>query len=235
MITFCLGFRNWHLDHLNRCVESLVPFNLPIVAVDCSPEPAKIARARHLLIVREPTEEWSRSYALNQAAREVKQHGPTPWLCFTDADMIFPSHWLKSAIAATAIKWKGDPPIRLTHSRDLPEDFDFSAYYDDETLRRASTPHPSVGMGAAMLVPRHWFERVGGFDEFYKVWGCEDNDLVWRAAWDGLEIDWLPNTFVAHQWHRRDWPTPMQYDQVTRNREYYCQRVAERGPIVRNR
>jgi hypothetical protein len=79
------------------------------------------------------------------------------------------------------------------------------------------------------------------------VWGCEDNDLTARAQWDGLDVRRLSNevppwssaefigAWVAHQWHRRDWPTPEQLAQVRRNRAYFYQRIADGGPIIRNR
>jgi len=86
-----------------------------------------------------------------------------------------------------------------------------------------------------MVVPAEWFWKVGGFDEFYQVWGAEDQDLVDRATWDGLPVQWLPEAWVVHQWHRRDWPTPAQFDVVNRNRVYYRARGVARGPIVRNK
>jgi GT2 family glycosyltransferase len=85
-----------------------------------------------------------------------------------------------------------------------------------------------------MVAYRRWFHRVGGFDEFYRVWGAEDNDLVLRAEWDGVGAEWISGAVVYHQWHRRDWPTPEQTEQVAINREYLAARARAGGPIVRN-
>jgi GT2 family glycosyltransferase len=106
----------------------------------------------------------------------------------------------------------------------------------DWELYQSSTIHPTVGQGGAMVVPIPWFIKVGGFDEAYEVWGAEDNDLVLRAQWDGLPIEWLPeeSAWVVHQYHNRAWPTTKQADQVKRNRVYLAERIAAKGPIIRN-
>jgi hypothetical protein len=238
MITFCLGFRHWHADHLIRSLRSLAPFKLPIIVVDAGGAELPIMTSGvnvHRIVTRMP--EWSRSVALNKAVHLAR----TPYVCLTDADMIFPSHWIE-----IAQRHASPSRICLTPSRDLTDEtlktFLLVESLDewgtpamrDHMLARQSEPHPDVGQGAAMLVPRHWLLSVGGFDEQYQVWGCEDNDLVHRAEWDGLDVVWMRDTFVAHQWHRRDWPTPAQLAIVAANRAYFAARVQARGPIVRN-
>lgn len=260
-LTVCLGFRNWHVDHLTRCLDSLrrmapVPgVRVDIVLVTTGAAPADVAERATVmspyadtrildachrtktLLVRDPQPEWSRSYALNRASAYAR--ASSEYLVFTDADMLFPSHWLAAAAAHVTPR-----TLWLTDSRDLNEvstalvaatlserergtyvqaaSSDDPAFgvdqYVDSVLYASSTPHDRVGQGAAMVVPKSWFREVRGFEEQYKVWGCEDNDLVFRAQWAGLTVDWLPNTYVAHQWHRRDWPTEAQYQQVGVNR-----------------
>ena len=88
-----------------------------------------------------------------------------------------------------------------------------------------------------MLIPIPWFQEVGGFDEVYQVWGAEDNDLILRARWAGLDVAWLlpeQDAWVVHQHHTRSWPVPSQMAQVRRNRDYLAQRELEQGPIIRN-
>lgn len=238
MMTFCLGFRHWYARHLDRCLTSLARFNLPIIVTvgDGSQVIADIVTAHGATPLMYSMSEWSRSVALNQAAEVAT----TPYVVCTDADMIFPSHWLR--VAET---YASPHRLCLTDSRDtVPGETSsmLSIMLDDvlhwhnmdNWLLRNTKEHSRVGQGAAAIIPRHWFVSVGGFDEFYSCWGCEDEDIVDRAQWDGLDVVWLPHTFVAHQWHRRDWPTQEQYAQVQRNREYLAARRAERGPIARN-
>jgi len=233
---FCLGFRNWHLAHLVRCLRSIrAQTPSPIVVCDLGSDDAVMPRLRAAVaavdgrLVTEIQPEWSRSRALNQAAA-----GAPPDVLryvFTDADMLFPRAWFLAADRVDPLQFF------LTRARDLSESATeaLDGPVTDEWLATQSAVHPQVGQGAAMVVPAEWFWKVGGFDEFYQVWGAEDQDLVDRATWDGLPVQWLPEAWVVHQWHRRDWPTPAQFDVVNRNRVYYRARGVARGPIVRNK
>jgi hypothetical protein len=235
-LTFCLGFRDWHIKHLYRCLESIRRHtDEPIIVCDLASQTADIryicAPLDVSLIRVLDASEWSRSWALNIAASTAPLK--TTHFVFTDADMIFPGPWF-----SFAEKWIQSNPdsVGITRSRDL--DANALQHLDqasDEWIFRNSVPHASdLGHGAAMVVPREWFEKVGGFDEFYVTWGAEDNDLTSRAEWDGRSVSWIPEAWVAHQWHRRDWPTHAQFMQVHKNRQYYSERLRERGPIIRN-
>jgi len=245
MFAFLLGFKDWHLEHLDRCLASIRRhFSGPVVVSDLGSRDYDSAVAPLLQIygaiqVRVPSTEWSRSVALNAAARSVPPG--TNWLIFTDADMLFSGSWFsiveQTLMSPPNVKVKGT--LWLTHSRDLDEAATAlippGIVYSDIWLYYASTPHPTdLGQGGGMVIPRWWFEKVGGFDEFYRVWGGEDNDLVLRAQWNGLSVEWLPRCWVTHQWHRRDWPTQEQFRRVEENRAYLRAREVERGPIVRN-
>jgi hypothetical protein len=252
-LAYCLGFRNWYLRHLQRCLESLRTWDptSPIVVtiLDEHPEPVvdvaegvvKAAREfQPITLAHLPQPEWSRSYALNRAAQLAARTMPdVTHFVFTDADMLFPSTWFGTVTLTVT----DAETLWLTRSRDLPpetvwEQHDGLSYWRRDTwLREHSHPHGNdLGQGGAMVVPRAWFERVGGFDEFYSVWGCEDNDLTLRALWSGRPVTWLPDAiaWVAHQWHDRTWPSAAQWVQVRKNRDYLAQRMLEQGPIARN-
>jgi hypothetical protein len=237
---FCLGFRNWHPRHLARCLVSVRSGTpSPIVVVDLGTDEAEAKTLRGLVagvegrLIYAPRPQWSRSVALNLAA-QLAPPDVTRYV-FTDADMIFPRTWFHLVAAADPAK------LWLTRSRDLSEAATAelpsppAALPSDAWLLEHSTEHPLTGKGGAMVVPAEWFWKVGGFDEFYQIWGAEDEDLVERARWDGLPLAWLPPpAWVAHQWHDRTWPTPAQFEQVHRNRAYYKERLIAQGPILRN-
>ena len=52
--------------------------------------------------------------------------------------------------------------------------------------------------GAALLLPRALFERLGGFDERYAPAYCEDSDLCFRVRDAGLEVYYTPFSRVVH-------------------------------------
>ena len=237
MIAACLGFRNWHLEHLHQCLLSLEQqaYTMPIIVVDLGSDPfilgvvRQITRDRATLIVH-PHAEWSRSAALNLASCHVPF--AITHLVFTDADMIFPSDW---GHVATAMAVNARDVVWLTRSRDLDQlhTRTLSGVFTQRSLESITSAHDDVvGQGAGMLFPRALFANLRGFDEAYKIWGAEDNDLVRRVQARGTPIAYLPDTFVVHQWHRRDWVTPAQMEQVRANRLYLDTR--DRHDIVRN-
>ena len=52
--------------------------------------------------------------------------------------------------------------------------------------------------GAALLLPRDLFERLGGFDERYVPAYCEDSDLCFRVRAAGLQVYYTPFSRVVH-------------------------------------
>jgi hypothetical protein len=244
-VVACVGFKDWYTDHLTRCLDTLTHAQMPTVLVDLGSRGGTRAKVRelvrafpHVTLIEAEADEWSRSRALNLAAAAAPS---AETYVFTDADMLFPLRW------AWALRWNLSRPngmetLWLTDSRDLPPSYDLTFpegewWRNAGWLHRHSTPHTRLGQGAAMVVPRRWFEKVGGFDEFYKVWSSEDNDLCLRAEWDGFPVEWMgppESAWVCHQHHRRDWPTAEQFAQVQRNRSYLAERITARGPIVRN-
>ena len=52
--------------------------------------------------------------------------------------------------------------------------------------------------GAALLLPRALFERLGGFDERYAPAYCEDSDLCFRVRETGLQVYYTPFSRVVH-------------------------------------
>jgi len=63
---------------------------------------------------------------------------------------------------------------------------------------------PPTGFGGFLAVRREDLFAIRGYDERYVGWGCEDNDVVDRLVWSGLEhydIAHREGVLVEHQWH----------------------------------
>ncbi|MBW0009483.1 MAG: glycosyltransferase, partial [Pseudonocardiales bacterium] len=56
------------------------------------------------------------------------------------------------------------------------------------------------GTGAALLVRREAFERLGGFDERFFMF-CEDVDLGWRLNLRGYRVRYEPRSIAYHRHH----------------------------------
>jgi GT2 family glycosyltransferase/glycosyltransferase involved in cell wall biosynthesis len=56
------------------------------------------------------------------------------------------------------------------------------------------------GTGAALLIRREAFERLGGFDERFFMF-CEDVDLGWRLNLRGYRVRYVPQSIAYHRHH----------------------------------
>ena len=57
------------------------------------------------------------------------------------------------------------------------------------------------GLGGTFVCSRADFERAGGYDEMYRCWGEEDNDLYDALEFLGLEPRALPESLLQHLPH----------------------------------
>jgi glycosyl transferase family 2 len=147
---------------------------------------------------------WSRSRCLNIGIRRVR----TKFLMTSDVDIVLSPTYLADAVRALTVS-----PLSIICSPmlDLPEasaaSFRRMAETEEAlsvgTWREQSSPrhgwdfHPSIVVGYTAF-----FQIVQGYDEYYEVWGCEDEDLMRRFRSLGL----LPRRldaegFHLHQWH----------------------------------
>ncbi len=142
--------------------------------------------------------------ACNQGANNCD----APWLAFVNPDLMVPADALaqlrddarllgEAMLGADLVDESGDhdPASRR-------RDPDFAAMLRMPSMRSLSIPpdgaqlqHVAAVSGALMLVSRELFERVGGFDEGYRL-HAEDLDLCRRVREAGATVA-IDNTIVA--------------------------------------
>ena len=147
---------------------------------------------------------WNRSHALNTG---IRQAAGTYLIC-TDIDMIFTESVMKT-MAETA------HPNAQYFSRvyKLPQSFtDYSSLQNKPTAFELSGVN---GMGGFHCAHRDIFESVSGFDEFFCIWGKEDEDCATRISATGIDTNWLdPGAEpIYHQWHPSENPKKKQFPQ----------------------
>lgn len=82
-----------------------------------------------------------------------------------------------------------DSSVGVFEMRQIP--YEHPKYYDPVTLET------TWATGAAMVVRREVFEKLGGFDETIFMY-CEDVDFSWRIRLAGYKIIYLPECTVKH-------------------------------------
>lgn len=209
-LTVVIPVQNRAGGRLNNLLRSLRAQRatppLHIVVVDygsADHEAAEVAalaqeHGADLLRVAGPLE-WNRARALNLGWRRAT----TAYVLFADADLVF-----RNDYADTALEALHEDPRRLVVSRmlDLPEGHPVEIDQDSiEELRPLAQSrygdgaHPSI-----VAMSREALELVGGYDEAFRLWGSEDDDVFRRLHCLGLEpYDVSDRTSYLHQWHRK--------------------------------
>ena len=214
VISAIIPVRNRSNARLENCLRSLSWQDLAsekyeILLSDFGSEPKEAQKLKEMAarykaqIIRADTDEiWNRSRALNHGIRKASGH----YVFCTDADMIFEPNFL-STLFRTQQKMDENALV-VCRCRDLPQSVPEQIWGREkypELLSDAAFRKNWGGTGACQMALRSFFEEVRGYDEGYKFWGMEDNDMKFRATRYGLKLVWIhEDSSMLHQWHPSD-------------------------------
>jgi len=148
---------------------------------------------------------WSRACALNIG---IKKAGTKYVLC-SDADIIFEKNYIKECVAelqknSRQVIWRDALDLA---EHDLNENTDVLANYQklkEKSILRCELKNSDYTFGLGIIMaPKKYFFDIRGYDEFYKGWGYEDDDIIKRFLMLGLKTQNIRNkTSYLHQWHK---------------------------------
>jgi len=147
---------------------------------------------------------WNKSYALNRGIESTSGK----YILVSDVDMIFEKNYIAACIE---IITSNSLQALYCCSMDSPEgsivgEIDLAKDYNE--LKKACSPRvgaPGFPYGVGILfAPKELVLRVNGYDEFYKLWGFEDIDIVRRLQALGVVLTEISDrTSYIHQWHAK--------------------------------
>src|SRR5262245_13744748 len=175
-----------------------------------------------------PHAEFQAAYCRNQGVR----HSAAPHLLFVDGDCLLPpdhverqlQFWRPGGVNCSYCVRFG-PGLSQHVELENVRQGDFVGWALPEELRKLRRMHyksllyrlirhptkPAFRSGN-FLVARGDFLRVNGFDEQFRGWGCEDDDLGQRFRAAGICLrSVLHRTRVYHLWHPPAPSRPMQW------------------------
>lgn len=131
---------------------------------------------------------WNRSHALNTGIKLAQ----TDFVFTADVDMIFKSNFIET----------------LNKLADEQKAIFFSVYYmpsqfnDWKNIEKYKfDKSKNFALGLA-LIPRKTLIAINGYDEFFSVWGHEDNDMEQRLKQFGAVTEFYDKeVMLYHQWH----------------------------------
>lgn len=179
------------------------------------------------------TNVWNKAKCANYAIKRCRSE----FLLSADADNLFPHNFISEMVHALRAN-----PLSVVYSKMLDLEQDTLSllirlneqnlnvpYAELEKLgvaRGAGNKHPGT-FGTATA----FFQQIRGYDEQYEEWGWEDNDIMRRFLYLGLDLISISDRAkFLHQWHPkgegvRDW---------TESRERNLRYFNSNSTVVRN-
>jgi hypothetical protein len=202
-LSVLVPFRGRDLLRVERFLASLAHQSyqdFEVILLDYGSEPELAARVRRAVEAHEFARyiynetrgmPWNRAHALNSAARQSRG----AYLLCTDIDLIYSQDALRELMVVAA-------PEKAVYGRFymLPEGFSQWERLAAGTLRDLPQSHGNT-IGAVQLVPRDFFFRLRGLDEFFRIWGVEDYDFQKRLERAGCASLRPSPPPIYHQWH----------------------------------
>jgi GT2 family glycosyltransferase len=178
-----------------RAFLASLPAEVPLVVVDASDDDTvQLVRA-----IR-PDRTTTIQQACNVVvARQIgAQAATTPWMLFTDADVIFSLTYFSDLSRLDA----DDPRLGVIYGTKQACDR-FAAYH--RWFTRGQHFFAALGIPAAtgsnLLINRAAFQAVGGFD--LRLTCNEDSEIAWRIRRHGYRTQFAPGLIVYARDHRR--------------------------------
>ncbi|GAB4474400.1 MAG: hypothetical protein OHK0057_21020 [Thermoflexibacter sp.] len=136
---------------------------------------------------------WSRSHALNLGVLQAQGQ----FLVIVDVDLIYPPNFadlLKNKIDENSfVQYQC---YYIPENQQNYQNLDFSKTYP----YKVSSTEFAAGL---IAMPKEKMHEIGGYDEYFKVWGVEDMDLKKRLLAAGVQgkILSISEAPTFHQWH----------------------------------
>lgn len=214
-LSLVIPYRNRDTQIAKRCIDSLQTqsifetnhsskIDIEILLVDYGSDLEKsedlkdfCQKKEHITYIYTETRGrfWCKPEALNLALNQVKGD----YFLTIDVDMIYLPNFLEQIH-----NYVNENILLHYQCYYLPKTFDYSNYTTnllqiDSNNLESSDKTCALGIFA---VKTSVLREIGGFDEYYRMWGVEDKDIHFRLS-QKLNVEWFPieKSPVFHQWH----------------------------------
>jgi N-acetylglucosaminyl-diphospho-decaprenol L-rhamnosyltransferase len=117
------------------------------------------------------------------------------WVIILNNDVILSAGWIEGLLAAAA-RWGLD--IVTPAIREGEYNYDIDSYAPELTGRMNAVVRRGRANGVCFMVHRRVFEKIGVFDENFRIGQYEDKDFFLRAAKAGFRLGTVGCSFLHH-------------------------------------
>lgn len=215
-LSILYAFRNREPIRIRRCFESLARQthqNFEVIFVDTGSGRSLAAKVKKLVESFEFAKYiytdtrgmyWNKSEAINIAAKQAK----ASLVLSADIDMIYEPNFVEVMLS----KADQDSMVNAYHHF-LPKKFED---WGNESKYKNELEYSGIlYTGPGLMCPTNVFLDIHGYDEYYRLWGAEDDDLVERLVDYGLKRKHISpdETGMYHQWHPAGiWKRKLDYE-----------------------
>jgi predicted glycosyltransferase involved in capsule biosynthesis len=180
-LSFIVGFRNRDTERVTLFLERLKAINsddFELIFVDYGSDESVSENVKKIVsnysfanyqFFNSRGQNWNRSKCLNYGFGFTKGQ----YIFTSDIDFLYDVDFisiLKKIVTPTQAFYFQVGFLSQKQSENIHSD---SKKYEIESYSNED----AVG---ALLISREMFNEVGGYDEFYEIWGIEDNDMLYR-------------------------------------------------------
>ena len=204
-LSIVFGYREREIIRVKRCLDSLATQtnnNFKVIFVDYGSDMKTADKVRGLVMSYSFCQYmyndtrgwvWNRSHALNTGIVISDAN----FTMTSDIDLVYSRNFIDDVLANVSLNTE-----LHANAYALPKGFsDWDNLSTRNTKRFLSRNITALGM--VQVTPTDTLKEIGAFDEHYRIWGAEDEDLNRRLKKKGLRTKWLDlkSTPVYHQWH----------------------------------
>lgn len=130
--------------------------------------------------------------AWNQGCRAARD---ADWVVVLNNDVLLPTGWLGKLIGAAE---REGLDVVSPAMRERDQNYPFTEYAADFMERMARVVRCGVAHGVCFAVSRRAFEKIGEFDEAFRIGQFEDSDFFRRAKLAGMKLGIVGACFIHH-------------------------------------
>lgn len=202
-LSFIVGFRNRDTERVKLFLESLKAINsddYELIFVDYGSDEDVSGNVKQIVanysfanyqFINTRGQNWNRSKCLNYGYRFTKGQ----YVFTSDIDFLYSVDFIsiiKRIVTPTKAFYFQVGFLTQKQSENIHSEvkkYEIESYSNEDAV-------------GALLISREMFDEVGGYDEFYEIWGIEDNDLLHRIKMTKNQINFYnTETIIWHIWH----------------------------------
>jgi len=230
MITILYIYRNRELERVKRSLDSLIAQNnqeFKVVFIDYGSSASVASEIKKLISNYSfvtyhytycSSQLWSRSKAINIGLHLVK----TDFVFIADIDMIFSPDFVQTMENIKSPKQSVFFKVGFLSEKETQ----IHKQFQDYEIVHESSP----GAQGLSLFPTEALLKIRGFDEFFHLWGSEDEDVHARLKMMDLDVRFFDEKILMlHQWHityrnslNKKLTTILQHDTIARINQEHC-------------